>query len=147
MPVIDAHHNGLFQGHWGPDRTADSISRRYTFPNMKAAVKRYVTACHECQTNKATRRPPQGLTVALHIPEKPWHSISIDWIHGLPVVHPDEHTSLNAVLTVTDRFSKMVHLIPTNKRETSEDTIRLLMWNVFKYHGFPSSIHSDNDTN
>ena len=39
----------------------------------------------------------------------------------------------------------MVHLIPTNESETSEQTARLLLRHVFKYHGFPRAIHSDRD--
>ena len=40
----------------------------------------------------------------------------------------------------------MVHLIPSNDNETSVQTAHLLLTHVFRYHGFPTSIHSDRDS-
>ena len=47
------------------------------------------------------------------------------------------------LLVVTDRATKMTHLIPSNANETAEDTAELLLNFVFKYYGLPRSIHSD----
>ena len=69
----------------------------------------------------------------------------MDWVVGLPS-ELRYGQSFGAILVVTDRATKMVHLIPTSKTEFAEDTARLLVANVFKLHGLPRSIHSDIDT-
>ena len=50
-----------------------------------------------------------------------------------------------AVLTVTDRATRMVHLVPTCEIESAEGTADLMFWNSFRLHGLPRSIISDRD--
>ena len=66
----------------------------------------------------------------------------MDWVVGLPEVTRSSQT-FNEVLTVTDRATRMVHFIPTNKMESSQDTADLMFWNIFRIHGLPRSIVSD----
>jgi hypothetical protein len=67
----------------------------------------------------------------------------MDFIGPLPV---SGKCKFDTILTVIDRLSKMIHLIPTHQTATAADTARLIFDNVVKYHGVPDSIISDRDT-
>ena len=51
----------------------------------------------------------------------------------------------DTILTVTDRLTKMVHLIPTVKNATARDIAKLIFRHVIRHHGIPKSIVSDRD--
>jgi len=64
----------------------------------------------------------------------------MDFISGLP-----KSNGFDTVLTVTDRLSKMVHLIPTVKNASATDVANLFLRHVIRHHGIPQSIVSDRD--
>ena len=105
----------------------------------------HVTSCHVCQTVKAARRKPGGLVQGLEIPERRWKSVHMDWVLGLPPWPPEEGR-YDAVLTFTDRATKQVHLVPTNKFEQATDTARFFMHYVVRTHGLPRSIICERDS-
>ena len=49
------------------------------------------------------------------------------------------------LMTVVDRFTKGVHLVPTHKSLTAEGAAQLLFDHVYRHHGLPDSIVSDHD--
>ena len=49
----------------------------------------------------------------------------------------------NVILTVVDRYTKMAHFWPCTKEITSEETVVIVMREVFRHHGLPESIISD----
>jgi len=49
------------------------------------------------------------------IPEKAWTHISVEFITKLPLVQ-----GYNSILVVVDRFTKMVHFIPTTEKTSAE---------------------------
>lgn len=61
----------------------------------------------------------------------------MDLVTGLP---PSEGKI--AILTVVDRFSKMVHFIPIPKLPSAKDIAELLQ-HIFRPHGLPRDIVSD----
>ena len=78
------------------------------------------------------------------IPDRPWESISADFIVELPPsVASETGVSHNAILVVIDRLTKMAHFIPTDTTATSSDLARLYVKYVFSKHGVPSDIVSD----
>ena len=112
---------------------------------MRRIVKSFVQACDLCQRTKAERQHKRGLLEPLTIPKRKWQSVSMDWVVGLPLVYRHGR-DYDAVLVFTDRATKMVHLVPTSKTETAEDTAELFIQNVVRLHGLPRSLHSDRDT-
>jgi len=101
---------------------------------MEKEVGEYVAACPTCARNKTSSSSPMGLLHPLSIPSRPWSDISLDFVTGLPVSQGN-----TAVLTVVDRFSKMVHFIALPKLPSAKET----MQHVFRVHGFPRDIVSD----
>ena len=134
--VIASCHRGLTQGHWGPRKTYDLVARKYVFPHMKVLITEFVRACRVCQHIKPDRRGEQGLLQPLKLPTRKWQSISLDWVLGLPEVIRNG-LIFNAILVVTDRATRMVHLIPTSKNEKAQDTAELLLRNIIRLHGIP----------
>jgi len=64
----------------------------------------------------------------------------MDFISGLP-----KSNGFDTILTITDRLSKMVQLIPTVKNASASDAPKLFLRHVIRDHGIPQSIVSDRD--
>lgn len=74
----------------------------------------------------------------LSVPKRPWSHISVDFVNGLPI-----SKGHSVVLTVVDRFSKMVHFIPLSKLPPAKEMANVLIQQVFRLHGIPQDIVSD----
>ena len=142
--VIAAHHDAITSGHWGVNRTRSLIKRRFVFDKMNHHIQNHVLTCHTCQVAKADHRHPRGFIEPIQIPVRKWQSLAMDWVDMPPYTH--EGTTYDSLLVVTDRATKMTHLIPTTKTASSADTARLFLKYVVKYHGIPRSIIHDRDT-
>ena len=65
----------------------------------------------------------------------------MDFIVGLP-----ESDGFNAICTIICRLSKERHYVPCrwgDNGTSTEETLWILIWNVFRLHGLPQSITSD----
>jgi len=76
----------------------------------------------------------------LPIPERPWVSISIDFIMGLP-----KSQGCNIIMVVVDRFSKYDIFIPIPTKCPAEIVALLFLRHVVKHWGLPKTIVSDWD--
>ncbi|CEP11259.1 hypothetical protein [Parasitella parasitica] len=136
--ILEQCHDSPAAGHFGITKTYDQVSRDYYWPSMRSYVKRYVTGCDTCLRNKNTHHKPYGLLQPLEIPEKPWVSISMDFITQLP-----ESENYTAICVIVDRFTKMAVFVPTHNSIDAEGTCDLLLRHVFCHFGFPATIISD----
>ena len=69
--------------------------------------------------------------------------------HGLGIGFtpwPPNVGTYDAVLTITDMATKMVHSVATNRTEKATDTARYIMQHVVCIHGLPRSIICDRDS-
>ena len=105
--------------------------------SLGRAVKNFVSSCPICQKVKADHHLPRGYLQALLLPVTKWETVAMDWVVGLP---PTVRfgTRFDAVLLVTDRATKMCHLIPTYKTVTAKETAAQFLHFIVKYHGLPS---------
>ena len=116
---------------------------------MLRFVKNYIDTCEECQRNKSVRHKPFGQLQPLNIPNRPWKSISLDFIVKLP---PSKgllwHTEaeFDSILVVVDRATKMACFIPCNESMTAFDLALLYFHYVFPYFGIPQEVVSDRGT-
>ena len=84
LHILRIFQNHPTAGHFGQNHTLELIRCEYTWPNIRTFVKDYVSSCMTCSHAKVPRHRPYGLLKQLPIPEKPWNSISMDFIEQLP---------------------------------------------------------------
>jgi hypothetical protein len=138
--IVQDRHDSALGGHFGQNKTEYSINREFFWPNMSQFIREYVASCDVCQRIKKPRHKSYGLLKPLPIPKKPWCSLSLDFVTGLPKTRNGE----DAILVVVDRFSKMVHLFPCTTKATA-DQIAILFLRVIALHGIPEDMVSDRD--
>ena len=78
----------------------------------------------------------------LPTPDRPWESISIDYMSGL--LSPNQGN--DCVFVVVDRFYKMGILVVCKKNITVEATIKLFFERVWVHFGIPQTIFLDWDS-
>ena len=138
LRVLRDKHDHILSGHLGQNKTLELVRREYTWPNLRTFVLDYCRSCTSCAHSKTPRHKPYGLLKQLPIPEKPWNSISMDFIEQLP-----SSNGFTAILVVVDRFSKQSIFIPTVDTITSVQLAELFVLHVFSKHGVPSHVTSD----
>ena len=144
LRVLQSKHDHETAGHHGFRKTLDLVRREFYWPGLRSMVSDYCRTCDTCPRNKAVRHKPYGLLKQLPIPERPWESISVDFIGELPTsLAADSGIAHNAILVIVDRLSKMSLFIPTTTTASSADLARLYVRYVFSKHGVPSDIVSD----
>ena len=104
-------------------------------------VKEFVLSCDVCSRSKIPRHRPYGLLQPLPIPHRPWSSVSMDFITDLLLSN-----AYDSIFVVVDQLTKMAHFVPCKKTSSSEDIARLFLDNVYRYHGLPDDIVSDQGT-
>uniref|UniRef100_A0A2N9J200 Integrase catalytic domain-containing protein n=1 Tax=Fagus sylvatica TaxID=28930 RepID=A0A2N9J200_FAGSY len=139
--VLALLHDSPLGGHSGYLKTYQRAKKDWFWKGMKQDIKSYVKECDTCQRIKSETTRPAGLLQPLPIPPRPWYSISMDFIEGLP-----KSNKQNVILVVVDRLTKFVHFMALAHPYTAAKVADLFMKNVFKLHGMPTSIVSDRDT-
>ena len=141
LDVIREVHDQPAVGHADVRRTMLLIQQHFFWPRMKRDVDRYIRNCHICRRAKAPRDRYNGTLKPLPVPERPWTNITMDFVTGLP-----ECELKNAILMVVDRLAKERVYIPCSDKDegtNAEATAKMLLHNVWRRHGLPSSVVSD----
>ena len=116
LRVLRYKHDHILSRHPGQNKTIDLIHREYTWPGLHEFVKKYCKSCTTCMQAKPQWHKPYGLLKQLLIPERPWNSISMDFIETLPT-----SSGCDSILVTVDRLSKQGIFIPTTVHCMSED--------------------------
>ena len=106
---------------------------------MLGDIRQFVENCPVCQMEKSEHQAARGKLQSTQIPEEKWKEISIDFITDLPTTSSNK----DSILTIVDKATRMVHLVPCRKSITAVATARLLWSNVVRLHGVPRAIYSD----
>lgn len=136
--VLKTRHDSVIAGHPGRTRTINFVEKDYSWPGLRRFVRRYIQECNTCQKIKDARHKPYGLLQPIEIPDRPWKSISMDFIVKLPQSH-----GYDSIWVVCDRLTRAAHFVPTLESITSSDLARMFLDRIFRYHGLPDSIISD----
>lgn len=141
QPLLVAEfHSTPAGGHAGTQRTTARVASMFFWPELRSTVRDFVSKCVECQGVKPLNRAPYGLLQPLPIPGKIWHSVSMDFITGLP-----PSGGKTTVMVVVDRLSKQGHFSALGPTFTAPQVAELLVRDVIKLHGPPAQIISDRD--
>ena len=139
--VMTESHAPPYSGHRGIDATVRALESFFYWPRLRHDAESFVRDCITCQKMKYDRQKISGLLQPLPIPDRPWESISMDFIFDLPRTRSGN----DGIWTIVDRFSKQAHFIAVRKKITAEQMAKTFLFNIFKYHGMPLSIVSDRD--
>ncbi len=136
--VLQWGHESRVVCHPGVRRSLAAIRQRFWWPSIGQDVRQFVLACSVCAQNKVSNRPSVDLLQPLPIPSRPWSHIALDLVSGL-----SPSRGYTVILTVVDRFSKVVHLLPLPKLPSAKETAQLVIDHVFRIHGHPVDVVSD----
>ncbi len=144
LRLLQQFHDAPAAGHFGFAKTFELLIRKFYWPNLRTILQDYISSCTTCNLNKPHRQKPYGLLQPLPIPERPWDSISIDFIVKLPPsISRGRSTAFDSILVVVDRLTKMAHFEPCNESITASELAWLFLKVVFKHHGIPGHWISD----
>ena len=134
--VLRKCHDAAPSGHCGTSRTCALVKLEYVVHHLNECVRKYLRTCDLCQKFKADHHLPGGYIDNLEIPVQRWQSISMDWLSLLTAHSQGEAYNL----TVMDRATEMVHLLPTRDAATAKQTAYMFFEKIVSYNGLPRSI-------
>jgi hypothetical protein len=96
------------------------LQKHFYWPKLRQEVGMYIRSCNAYAIAKLTTKK-QGLYTPLPTPDRPWESISMDYMSGLP----STKWGNDCVFVVVDRFSNMAILVAWKKRIIAEAIAKL----------------------
>ncbi|CAD6915187.1 unnamed protein product [Tilletia controversa] len=138
--LIDSTHSGL--GHLGAHKTLTELRRHFYWPRMVKDVEAFCKSCGTCAVTKTSPTAPSGKLHTIRVPDSPWKGFALDFVG--PLVLTED--GFDFLLVAICMYSSMVHLIPTTTTVTALQSARLIYDCVYRFHGLPDSIISDQDT-
>ena len=140
--ILTELHSIPYSLHPGIQRTLQKVKKHFFWKGMTGNVREYVESCPVCQVEKTDHTLGRGNLQSTSIAENKWSEVSVDFVTDLPVTRSKK----DSILTVVDKATRMVHLIPCRKSTTAAEAAKLHWDNVVKLHGVPSVIYSDRGT-
>jgi hypothetical protein len=138
--IWEAHYSWVAR-HFGVEKIVIVLQKHFSWPKLRQDINKYIKSCTACAIAKPAIKK-QGLYTPLPIPEKPWESISMDYMSGLLSTKQGN----DYVFVVVDRFSKMAILTACKKNVTAANTAKLFFERVWVHFGIPQTIISDRDS-
>ena len=99
-----------YSAHPGVQRTLNKLRQKLFWKGQPNDVRDFVNSCLICQTEKSNHTLSKGQLQNPELPVRNWQEVSIDFVTDLPVVN-----SFDSIMTITDKATRMSHLIPCSK--------------------------------
>ena len=138
LEVLWQHCNSQVAVHWGRHRTQELVSQNFIWDKWLEDMSRYMAGYVKCQKSMADRHSRQTKLVPMPTGERPFEGIAMDFVGELP-----ESEGFNAILVVTDWFTKAQHYIPAKTTSTAEDVADSYIKDIWKLYGLRRHITSD----
>ena len=97
LRILRYKHDHILAGHFRQNKTLQLVRRKYIWPNLRTFVQDFCKSCATCVWSKAPRHRPYRFLKQLPILEKPWNSISMDFIKKLP-----SSSGFTSILVIVD---------------------------------------------
>jgi hypothetical protein len=85
--ILQALHTSGIGGHSGVLATYQRMKHMFAWTHLKQSVTTFVSTCSTCQQAKSEHVRLPSLLQPLPIPPFPWHTVSLDFVEGLPKSH------------------------------------------------------------
>ena len=96
------HESPYESAHAGPRRFIARLQELFFWPTMNKDAEMYATTCDVCQKIKTDHRAKMGALRPAHIPPRPFATVSMDMITGLP---PSGEQGFTAILVIVDKLT------------------------------------------
>ncbi len=144
LNILRDCHDSPTSGHQGQVKTLELVNRSYYWPSLCSTVDNYVCTCEACNRSKSARHKPYGQLQPLPLPDRPWKSISMDFIVKLPPSSDaSSQTKYDSIWVIVDKFTKMTHFVPCREAMHASNLAKLFIQHIFAQHGLPEEIISD----
>jgi hypothetical protein len=140
--LISEFHDSKYAGHFGMSRTRVAVGRMFWWKSLAGDVAKFVSICVACQRNKARCHKPYGLLQPLPVPEKPWHTVTFDFIVKLPKTNRGN----DSICVFVDKLTKLVHFVAYKEEVCAKEFAELYVDHVFCLHGLSREFITDRDT-
>lgn len=104
-------------GHPGYARTHKRLTEGLYIYNLAAKLHDFIRHYPHCQLNQTPRHKPYGSLQPILPPAQPFHTLTIDFILALP----PSLDGFKYIISVTDKFSKAITLIPSKNTWSGKD--------------------------
>jgi len=119
----------------------ERLARIYYFLGMRKLVEEVIGNCDICIRNKSNRHALYELMKLPDTLARAWKSIALDFITELPLsTDPTTGIEYDAILVITDRFTKYIYFLPWKTTATAEDVAYELIRTIIANHGIPNEI-------
>jgi hypothetical protein len=115
--MIWEYHYSRVAGHISVEKTMVVLQQHFYWLKIRQDVNKYIRSYTDCTITKLAIKK-QGMHTPLPTLDRPWESISMDYMSGLPSTKQGN----DCVFMVVDRFSKMAILV-TCKKSIIEEAI------------------------
>ena len=106
--------------HFGVGKTLAHLQRYFYWPQMNETMSKYVRGCVMCSTSNPSNKK-LGLYIPLPVPSRPWESISMDYVGGLP----KSRKGHDYIYVVVNRFSIICILMPCKNQVIEGQTTHM----------------------
>jgi hypothetical protein len=128
-------------GHFGIKNTVEMLQQHFYWLKLRQEFNKYIKS-FTTYTIAKLNTEKQGLYTPLPTPDRPWESISMDYMSGLSSTKRGN----DCVFVVDDRFLKMAILVACKKRITAEATAKIFFEQVWVHFGITKTIVLDRDS-
>ena len=139
--IIEEYHDTYVAGHYGIEKTRKAVGRLFWWTSMTEDVAKYISCCVMCQRNKSRRHKPFGALQPLPVPEKPWHTVTFDFIVKLPKTARGN----DSICVFVDKLTKMVHFVACREELSAKDFAELYVDQIWRLHGLSREFITDRD--
>jgi hypothetical protein len=139
--LISEFYDSKYAGHVGMSRTRVAVGRMFWWKSLAGDVIKFVSTCVACQRNKARRHKPYGLLQPFPVLEKPWHTVTFDFIVKLP----KSSWGNNSICVFVDKLTKLVHFVACKGKVSAKEFAELYVDHVFCLHGLSREFITDCD--
>ncbi len=141
--LLQKIHDKSFISHLDNRRTVDLVQRFYYWSDHWAMIRKYIWNCHVCQRSKAFKDSINELHHSLLISQKRWKDIAMNFITELSLSE-----DYNVICIIICHLIKKRHYVFCHWEDNDisvEETVWIMLWNVYRLHDLSSSIVSNKD--